>query len=166
MSREDDEPVGRWVERLYDRHAAGLYRYAVMILADPDSAADAVHQVFAALVRRKSVDVAFELPYLKRAVRNECFSMLRREQRSPVDASVAILESVQGVEDKPDERLELERALKVLPPEQREVVHLKIFEGLTFQEMAELTGDSINTVASRYRYAIEKLRALLDGSNL
>ena len=45
-----------------------------------------------------------------------------------------------------------------LPAEQREVVHLKVFEGMTFQEIADLCGESINTVASRYRYAIEKLR--------
>jgi DNA-directed RNA polymerase specialized sigma24 family protein len=39
---------------------------------------------------------------------------------------------------------------------------LKVFEGLTFQEIGDLTGESINTVASRYRYALEKMKALLD----
>jgi RNA polymerase sigma-70 factor (ECF subfamily) len=51
--------------------------------------------------------------------------------------------------------------MRSLPPEQREVVHLKVFEGLTFQEIADLAGESINTVASRYRYALEKLRGQL-----
>jgi len=40
-------------------------------------------------------------------------------------------------------------------------VHLKAFEGMTFEEIAALTDESINTIASRYRYAIEKLRASL-----
>jgi DNA-directed RNA polymerase specialized sigma24 family protein len=40
----------------------------------------------------------------------------------------------------------------------RRAVHLKVWEGMTFQEIAHLTGESLNTAASRYRYAIEKLR--------
>jgi DNA-directed RNA polymerase specialized sigma24 family protein len=52
-------------------------------------------------------------------------------------------------------------ALRALPPEQREVIHLKVFEGHTFNEIADLTGESINTAASRYRYAMDKLRAML-----
>ena len=42
-------------------------------------------------------------------------------------------------------------------------MHLKVFEGLTLNEIAELTSESINTVASRYRYAMLKLRAALNG---
>jgi len=52
-------------------------------------------------------------------------------------------------------------ALRELPADQREVVHLKAFEGMTFQEIADLTNESVNTIASRYRYAVEKLRARL-----
>lgn len=67
---------------------------------------------------------------------------------------------VQFAEEK-DERLRLERALKTLPPEQREVVHLKVYEKKTFKEIAEMTLVSTNTVSSRYRYALEKLSLLL-----
>jgi RNA polymerase sigma-70 factor (ECF subfamily) len=55
----------------------------------------------------------------------------------------------------------LEGAIRKLPPEQREVVHLHVFEGWTFQEVADASGDSINTVASRYRYALARLRETL-----
>ena len=44
---------------------------------------------------------------------------------------------------------------------QREVVHLHVYEGMTFQEVANATGDSINTVAARYRYALDKLRKMI-----
>ena len=47
---------------------------------------------------------------------------------------------------------------KTLPADQREVIHLHVFEGMTFQQVADTTGESINTIASRYRYAIAKLR--------
>ena len=55
----------------------------------------------------------------------------------------------------------LAQALKALPPEQREVVHLHVYEGMTFQEVAHATAESINTVSARYRYAVDKMRRLL-----
>ena len=75
----------------------------------------------------------------------------------------ALLEQVASVDSKPDERLALEAGIRLLTPEQREVVHLHVFDGLTFREIAEASGASINTVAARYRYALAKLRVLLDG---
>lgn len=74
-------------------------------------------------------------------------------------AATPLLEAVDSTTDDPDSRLALEQALRLLPPEQREVIHLKVYEGLTFQEIAALIDESINTVASRYRYAMDKLRA-------
>lgn len=53
-------------------------------------------------------------------------------------------------------------ALAALPGEQREVVILKIFQDLSFKEIASVCGLSINTAASRYRYALEKLRASIE----
>ena len=151
---------GDRIGELYDRFAVGLYRYALMILADPGAAADAVQQVFVALLR---LDRAIDSDerYLRRAVRNECYSAIRRRQRDPGAPSGPLLEALTAMDDRPDERIAIERALLTLPAEQREVVHLKVFEGMTFQEIADLCGESINTVASRYRYAIEKLRDLL-----
>ncbi len=72
----------------------------------------------------------------------------------------ALLEHIALVDSEPDERLALERGIRSLTPEQREVVHLHVFDGLTFREIAEASGESINTVAARYRYALEKLRVL------
>jgi RNA polymerase sigma factor (sigma-70 family) len=56
---------------------------------------------------------------------------------------------------------ELAAAVAALPEAQREVVALKIDAGLTFAEIAAVTGTSLNTAASRYRYALEKLRTAL-----
>jgi RNA polymerase sigma-70 factor (ECF subfamily) len=155
-------PDGEWVGQLYDRYGASLYRYAAMVLADRAAAADAVHTVFVALLRRRAPPDAEER-YLRRAIRNECFSALRRRRRDVLAYAAPILEAVEAASDRPAERLALEEALRALPPEQREVVHLKVFEGMTFQEIADMTDESINTVASRYRYAIDKLRGQLAG---
>jgi RNA polymerase sigma-70 factor, ECF subfamily len=148
-----------WVGPLYDRYGASLYRYAVMVLADPAAAADVVQTVFVSLLRRGS-SPEFNERYLRRAVRNECFSALRQRRRDVLASALPILETG-GERDTTDERLALEQALRELPPEQREVIHLKMFEGLTFQEIADVTNESINTIASRYRYGLEKLRAHL-----
>src|SRR5690349_14735286 len=120
------------VARLYDEHGASLFRYALMLLTDHAAAEDAVQQVFAA-VMRQSGTLNNAPHYLRRAVRNECFSTLRRRVSHPVLAE-PLLEPVTVEAVDVDERLALERAIVALPPEQREVVHLHVFEGMTFQE--------------------------------
>jgi len=63
-----------------------------------------------------------------------------------------------------DEKLrQLAEALATLPYEQREVIVLHVKGGLTFHRIAGIQGASINTIQSRYRYGIEKLRSLLNG---
>jgi RNA polymerase sigma-70 factor (ECF subfamily) len=147
---------------LYDRFAGTLFRHAAMILADRVAAADAVHNVFLKLAKAGSGGDVEAVTYLRRAVRNECYSVMRTRRRNIVVAVDAqLLELVKGEDDHPAQRLALEQALQQLPGEQREVVHLKVWEGMTFQEIADVTGESLNTAASRYRYATERLRAIL-----
>lgn len=154
--KEADSFVGR----LYDAHGASLYRYAVMLLADATAAEDVIQQVLTTVLRQRPT-MENEAHYLRRAVRNECYSALRRRHvRGETSLSAALLEPVApGVP--PESRLAIERALRELPPEQREVVHLHAFEGLTFQEIADAAETSINTVTARYRYALAKMRELL-----
>jgi RNA polymerase sigma-70 factor, ECF subfamily len=147
---------------LYDRFAGTLFRHAAMLLADRTAAADVIQSVFLKLAKSGSGRDVESLAYLRRAVRNECFSVMRSRRRDvAIAVDAALLERVEGADDRPAERLALEQALGQLPAEQREVVHLKVWEGMTFQEIADLTGESLNTAASRYRYATEKLRIIL-----
>ena len=93
--------------------------------------------------------------------------MLRqRAQRRRIQVEQgALLELLASGDSRPDERLALERGLRLLTPEQRETVHLHVFDGLTFRKIAEASGTSLNSVAGRYRYAVGKLRVLLEGEN-
>jgi RNA polymerase sigma-70 factor (ECF subfamily) len=83
----------------------------------------------------------------------------RRERDRAAEDGLLEAQAAEAVDE--DERLALSRALAALTPEQREVVHLKVFEDLTFPEMAALLGISANTAASRYRYALAHLRKAL-----
>ncbi len=147
--------------RLFEIHGPALYRYAAMLLADAAAAEDAVQQVFVALLRQRA-PIENEAHYLMRAVRNECYSMLRaRKVRGDDRGERPLLEAVADAPVAPDERIALERAIRELPLEQREVIHLHVFEGWTFQQVADASEESINTIAARYRYAIARLRQTL-----
>jgi RNA polymerase sigma-70 factor, ECF subfamily len=162
--RPADGAAADRIGRAYDRFAGPLYRYALMILADPAGAADAVQQVFAALLASATAAIDDEERYLRRSVRNACYTMLRQRRSAPQSAgadAVPLLEAIAAHRDRPDERIAIEQAMRDLPAEQREVIHLKAFEGWTFQEIADFGGESINTVASRYRYAMDKMRERL-----
>lgn len=105
--REDRRAL---VGRLYDEHGASLYRYALMLLADHASAEDAVQHVFTAVLRGSGV-LDNEAHYLRRAVRNACYSSLGAERGHSADerplVELAIDDPV-GAED----RILLERALQ------------------------------------------------------
>lgn len=151
---------------LYEQYGPRLYRYALLILADATGAEDVVQDAFCRLAEasRRRADVA-TLPYLTAIVRNECYSRVRSRRRSPVVTADPLLEPA-APEAHDDERLLLDQALRALLPEQREVVYLKVYEGLTFQEIGERCGVSLNTAASRYRYALDALRRTLDVDRL
>jgi RNA polymerase sigma-70 factor (ECF subfamily) len=159
----DDVPAD-WIGALYDQYAGRLFRYAVMILADSAAASDAVQQVFLGIAGTPVGHIRSDERYLRRAVRNECYSALRRRRRAMTTDLEPLLETIAAIDEKPEERLALEAAIRTLPPEQREVLHLKVFDGMTLQEIADQLDESINTIASRYRYAVEKLRGLLGTS--
>jgi len=159
--RDHTESGAGILERVYNEYAAVSFRYARALLFSPDDAEDAVAEVFAKLARdierlERIRDVRF---YLLRAARNAAYGILRgRQRRERLEQDAAQRLSLYG----PDDFTGLEQAVLEayadLPPEQREVLALKAFQGLTFREIALVVGKPQNTVSARYRYAIERLR--------
>jgi len=152
--------------RLYDEHAARLYAYACVLARSPDEAEDVVQSVFLRLAKRPGRMVGVENPraYLFRSLRNEVLrqrSRWGRWRRGDAAAGTVHLNGyVTGAEAQFDAEA-VERAMAALPPGQREVVFLKVWQEMTFAEIAALLDIPANTAASRYRYALEKLRGLL-----
>ena len=165
MARQEADHEG--AARLYDSFGPPLFRYALMILGRRDAAEDVIQQVFTALLDRGTRHISSPGTYLRTAVRNACYSRLRgsRVRGANTLPDEEILEAVPEAREPitAEDRLALDAGIRALPPEQREVIHLHVFEGLTFKEVALATGEPPNTVASRYRYALEKLRASLLG---
>src|SRR5262245_6900408 len=149
---------------LYDQFAPALFRTARLLLGSPEEAEDAVQDVFVSLVRagRGLAEVKDLRAYLFAALRHAAarrVSYRMRQRAVPIDGvqEPAAVSECPGCE----RAVRLERAIRALPPEQRELLALKIDGGLTFAEVAAVLGISPNTAASRYRYALDKLRASL-----
>ncbi len=175
MDRPDADPLiagliagdERAYAALYDRFSARLYRTALGIVRSSQDAEDVVQEVFLSVLksRQKLRDVRDLTAYLFTALRRAAGRSAERRSRTPIQF-VAEVEVVAAAENPRDgsgpcgERLQ--PALLALPPEQREVVLLKIDGELTFAQIAEVIGASMNTAASRYRYALEKLRKDLE----
>ncbi|MGA8299388.1 MAG: RNA polymerase sigma factor [Terriglobales bacterium] len=144
------------VKSLYEKHGSALAAYLCCGGMDFAAAEDVVQQVFLKLLEGNVSMPQMPAPYLYRAVRNAGLNYRRKAQREvnlPDDDQWLV-----ATGGRPDEVLAVQRALRELPEEQRETVFLKIWGGLTLQEIGELLEIPINTAASRYRYAIEKLR--------
>ena len=147
------------VKLLYEKHGVALAAYACCCGLDFASAEDTVQQILLKLLRGQAVPMNAPLAYVYRAVRSASLNLLR-DRRQEVELPKEELWFAHAAAD-PAEVLSLQHALRELPEEQRETVFLRIWSGLTLQEIAEATETSLNTIASRYRYALEKLRARL-----
>ncbi|HLN27849.1 MAG TPA: sigma-70 family RNA polymerase sigma factor [Gemmataceae bacterium] len=149
---------------LYDEYGSLLFRVGRALLGSGADAEDAVQSVFLSLVRsRKSLSgIADIRAYLLSALRHAAARIASRrtkESRLGQQAARSTLESALSLRQ--DDAFDLEKALRSLPPDQREIIALKFDGGLTFAEIATLLNINPNTAASRYRYALEKLRAAL-----
>lgn len=147
------------IERLYDEWAPRLLGYIRSITRDRALAEDALHELFVKLARRRP-RLLQPAAYLYRAAHNEA---LRVGRGRVGGASLAELEVVAPTGDGQTaaDAAELAGALDRLPIEQARVVLLHALEGLTFREVAEVLGIPANTAASRYRYALARLREVL-----
>jgi len=149
---------------VYDRFGPALFRAAAALLRCRAEAEDAVQDVLVGLARARHdlTRVTNLRAYLFAALRhaaNRRAAVRRRHRTEPLADAAEPVSLPTAPADGRGERLD--QAVRALPPEQREVLALKVDGGLTFVEVAAALGLSPNTVASRYRYALDKLRAAL-----
>ena len=163
------------LETLYDRYSTFIFSVALRILSDRGPAEDIVQEVFLQLWRRPtSYDAAHGrfVPWLASVARNRSIDELRRRSRrmrieEPGEDAVEALASDDRAADPEreaelgEERAAVRAAMQALPPEQRRVLQLANFGGLTQAESARHTGSPLGTVKTRMRLGMQKLRLLL-----
>jgi RNA polymerase sigma-70 factor (ECF subfamily) len=153
------------VELLWNRYARDLLAFLQAVLCSRHDAEDVLQTVFVRIVRqrRRLAEARCLDAYVYRIARNEAARFFRRRGRKRKEETGAEpwLETAEAGDASDELAEQLQAALARLPAAQREVVILKIYRDKTFQEIAALLALSQNTAASRYRYALEKLRVLL-----
>jgi RNA polymerase sigma-70 factor (ECF subfamily) len=155
------------LERLYDAHAPSLFAFLLNLTRDEADTRDVLQEVFVKIARDETLfrGVRGERGFLIRLAHNAAIDLMRRRgTRERTKVNLAEILSPFAPASDPDEAIfrdELSAALAELPEEQRAVAHLKLWGGLTFEEIATALELSPNTAASRYRYALDKLRGRL-----
>ena len=146
---------------LFDLSAQRLVRFSLTITRHQQDAEDAVQAVLLCVAARPLLLVNAVTPwhYLLKMVRNESLGVLRKKKRWGLGLGLQDLLATETYDSIEQEDLHraIWLALRSLPADQRQVVVLKIWEEMTFQDIADVLDCSLQTVASRYRYAIQKL---------
>lgn len=156
-----------------------VYNLAYRILGDPASAADAAQEAFISAYRSMARFRGGSFrSYLLRIVTNRCYDEIRRRKRRPTtsfddfgdldeEANPALIDESES----PDEYVErqemasvIQTGIGALPPDQRITLVLSDVQGLSYQEISELTNVSLGTVKSRLARARGKLRDMLRSS--
>jgi len=154
-----NDSIHSWCEQLYEAKSADLLLYGRALGLSHSEAEDVLQETFVALMGLQALPRQ-PVHYCLRTFRNRALnyrrSLWRRLTRE--------LESARWFErsdgETPQER-EAMKCLANLPPEQREVIVLKLWHQHTFEEIGQLLEISPNTVAGRYRYGLQKIRTCL-----
>ena len=155
--------------RIYQKYRTRLLKLASALSQDTDIAEDIVQDVFVSFAqsaRRMKVDGNLRA-YLATSVANRIRNRFRdgRSEQHVNQDNAGVVVSKAKTPDQwvvySEDMRKVNDVLKQLPYEQREVVLLHVHGGMKFKSISEIQQVSINTVLSRYRYAVEKLRAKL-----
>ena len=155
---------------IYEKYKNDLFALAIALLNDKSSAEDIVHEVFVGFAQLgNKLQLKGSLKsYLSTAVANRVRNLTRKTTGLSLDSEGVEISG--PVLDQPDEFImsreqsdSIASALRKLPYQQREVVILHLQSGLKFKDIAKAQNVSVNTIQSRYRYGLIKLRSVLDG---
>jgi RNA polymerase sigma factor (sigma-70 family) len=159
------------LHHIYDKYRCELLTLALALLGDLAAAEDVVQDVFLSLLRLSGrLKFTGSLKgYLATGVVNGARNVLRAHRRHPT-GGLDDADPIPAEDIRPDDAAAIEEqldqlkwALGQLPYEQREVLVLRVYGQMPFKEIARQQGIPTNTALGRYRYAVDRLRSMLDG---
>ena len=156
----DDNGQDQPLEALYRQYRQGLFSLAMAITSNTMQAEDAVHDAFTRMCRSGRL---FSAAYVFASVRNAARDQLR-QRRNTTELNESIFDNRPTPERTAltDEACQIVRQeIAALEDDQREVVVMKVYGQLTFDQIAQTLGEPLQTVASRYRRAMQKLKEQL-----
>lgn len=171
---EEPEPAGRsaWVEAALARHEAPLVAYAARLTGDAHRARDVVQETFLRLCSEEPSRVDGHVgPWLFAVCRRLAIDDLRKERRMTPTAE-ALLDTRAGRAEDPAETAATRdhasaalRALATLPENQREVLELRLRHGMSYADIAKVTGHTVTNVGFLLHVGMKALRARLGVSS-
>ena len=169
------------ISQLIDRHSRRVRDYIRMMVKDADVADDVLQETLIKVVRvideGRYVDNGKFLSWVLRIAHNQVIDYFRSQKSAKTinesDAGYNMLGTLRFAERTVEDNIiseqieaDVRRLVEHLPDKQREVVKLRYFSGLSFQEIADQTGVSINTALGRMRYALINLRKMIAENNI
>lgn len=169
------------ISKLIERHSRRVRDYINMMVKDRDVAEDIFQETFIKAVRviddGRYTDNGKFLSWILRIAHNQVIDHFRAQRQNKtvteVEAGYDVLGSLRFAERNVEDAMvseQIERDVRalveLLPPEQREVVMMRYFSGLSFKDIAEQTDVSINTALGRMRYALINLRRMIKEKNM
>lgn len=169
------------ISQLIERHSRRVKEYIRMMIKDTDAADDIFQETFIKAVRvidnGRYTDNGKFLSWILRIAHNQVIDYFRARKQNKLtteaDAGFDMLGTLRLADRTIEDEIvssqiesDVRRMVELLPQEQREVVMMRYFSGLSFKEIAEQTGVSINTALGRMRYALINLRKMIKEKNL
>lgn len=169
------------ISKLIERHSRRVRDYINMMVKDRDVADDIFQETFIKAVRvideGRYTDNGKFLSWILRIAHNQVIDHFRAQkqnrQLNEAEAGYDVLGTLRLAERTVEDEIvceqiasDVRRMVELLPDEQREVVMMRYYSGLSFKEIAEQTGVSINTALGRMRYALINLRKMIKEKNL
>ena len=166
---------------LIERYSTRVRDYIRMMVKDNDVADDILQETLIKAVRvideGRYTDTGKFLSWVLRIAHNRVLDYFRAQKSSRTigesDAGYNMLGTLRFAENTVEDKMvseqieaDVRRLIDFLPEEQREVVMMRYYAGLSFQEIAEQTDVSINTALGRMRYALINLRKMIKENNL
>jgi RNA polymerase sigma factor (sigma-70 family) len=162
-----DAGRAEWIAEALARFETPLLRFATKLLRDPERARDVVQETFLQLCQQEREAVEGHLAaWLFRVCRNRAIDLTRKDTRVELDAQTATApdprpDPAQLAQQK-QESSHVLRILETLPAQYQEAVYLRFQSGLSYKEIAEITGHTVSNIGVMLHVAVKKIREHMD----